>query len=214
MCVCVRLSVCVCAQASLAVFCVCVCVCVFDCVFFPLSLFVCPSWCLVAMPAYAGACLSSCKSLPDSQSQPLSLRTQAAASAAVMPSVVTWMKRRLQNGREYIERSLGRHGGAHQEAAYESERPASYKLTRALFLQLLGGVYLIAFASHFVQFEGLYGCDGILPVRQQLEMAKGLHWTLYPTLVRLHDSLDLDVYWVCNLLSVYDPKLETLNSEP
>jgi len=54
----------------------------------------------------------------------------------------------------------------------------------------------------FWQFEGLYGCDGILPVRQQLEMARRLHWTLYPTLVRFHSTLDLDVYWVCNFLSV------------
>ena len=95
-------------------------------------------------------------------------------------------------------------------AAYESERPASYNTTRAIFLQLLGCTYLIAFASHFVQFEGLYGCDGILPVQQQMEMAQGLHWTLYPTLVRFHSSLGLDVYWLCNFLSVVGLVLSAL----
>ena len=119
-----------------------------------------------------------------------------------MPSATKWLSRYLQRGKEYVERSLGKHGGAHQEAAYESERPASYKTTRAIFLQLLGCTYLIAFASHFVQFEGLYGCDGILPVRQQLDMAQRLHWTLYPTLVRLHSTLGLDAYWVCNCVSM------------
>ena len=94
--------------------------------------------------------------------------------------------------------------------AYESERPASYNITRSIFLQLLGGVYLIAFASHFIQFEGLYGCDGILPVRQQMDMAQGLHWSLYPTLVRFHSALDLDVYWVCNLLSIVGLVLSAL----
>jgi len=216
-----------------------------------------------------------------------------------------WVKRHFHNARDYVERSFGRHGGAHQEAgegvrrcacvrapapraclpalayaaapdgvpavagrargcagvhvpcrrlrprcgpaarvpaasparspprtrcgarrgcpppvrrgsdsgrgaAYESERPASYNTTRAIFLQLLGCTYLIAFASHFVQFEGLYGCDGILPVQQQMEMAQGLHWTLYPTLVRFHSSLGLDVYWLCNFLSVVGLVLSAL----
>jgi hypothetical protein len=121
-----------------------------------------------------------------------------------------WLRRQLQSGKEYIERRFGRHGGAHQEAAYENSRPASYNMTRALFLQLLGGVYLIAFASHFVQFEGLFGCDGILPVRQQLDMAERLHWTVYPTVVRLHTIVGLDAYWVCNFLSVVGLVLSAL----
>jgi len=124
--------------------------------------------------------------------------------------MLKWVRRRLQSAKEHVERSFGRHAGAHQEAAYESERPASYNTTRAVFLQLLGGVYLIAFASHFVQFEGLYGCDGIIPVRQQLDMAGRLHWTLYPTLVRLHGMLGLDVYWMCNFLSVVGLVLSAL----
>jgi len=158
-----------------------------------------------------------------------------------------WAKRVFWNVRDFVERSFGRSGGAHQEAgalrkasglrtaarpcahagerpevftpgsdarrcgaAYESERPASYNTTRAIFLQLLGCTYLIAFASHFVQFEGLYGCDGILPVQQQMEMAQGLHWTLYPTLVRFHSTLGLDVYWLCNFLSVVGLVLSAL----
>jgi len=44
----------------------------------------------------------------------------------------------------------------------------SYQLVAALFLRLLGLIYLIAFASIGVQIEGLAGSQGILPFSQEL----------------------------------------------
>jgi len=49
----------------------------------------------------------------------------------------------------------------------------SYQLVTALFLRLLGLVYLIAFASVGVQIEGLAGSQGILPFSQQLLYLEG-----------------------------------------
>ena len=48
-------------------------------------------------------------------------------------------------------------------------RPASYLLTRAMFLRAIGVVYLIAFISLFVQMDGLIGSKGILPVAPFLD---------------------------------------------
>jgi len=44
----------------------------------------------------------------------------------------------------------------------------SYQLVSALFLRLLGGIYLIAFASIGVQIEGLIGSQGIHPAAERL----------------------------------------------
>jgi len=49
----------------------------------------------------------------------------------------------------------------------------SYRLVTALFLRLLGLVYLIAFASIGLQIEGLAGSQGILPFSQQLLYLQG-----------------------------------------
>jgi len=43
-----------------------------------------------------------------------------------------------------------------------------YRLISALFMRLLGAIYLIAFASLGVQIEGLIGSQGILPVSERL----------------------------------------------
>jgi len=44
----------------------------------------------------------------------------------------------------------------------------TYRLISALFLRLLGGIYLIAFAALGVQIEGLAGSQGIIPIAQRL----------------------------------------------
>jgi lipase maturation factor 1 len=49
----------------------------------------------------------------------------------------------------------------------------SYQLVTALFLRLLGFIYLIAFASIGVQIEGLVGSRGILPFSQELLYLQG-----------------------------------------
>ena len=59
-------------------------------------------------------------------------------------------------------------------------------LVRALFLRLLGLVYGIAFASLWVQVDGLIGSQGILPAQEYLDLAAqqlgNQAWTQLPTL--------------------------------
>jgi hypothetical protein len=43
-----------------------------------------------------------------------------------------------------------------------------YQLVSALFLRLLGAIYLVAFASIGVQIEGLIGSQGIIPIGEKL----------------------------------------------
>ena len=52
--------------------------------------------------------------------------------------------------------------------------PDSYTLVRAVFVRLLGIVYLIAFASFGVQMVGLVGSDGILPAAEFLERVRDI----------------------------------------
>jgi hypothetical protein len=47
-------------------------------------------------------------------------------------------------------------------------KPVGYEITGALFLRLLGLVYLAAFASYWPQMTGLFGSRGILPLAQLL----------------------------------------------
>ena len=68
----------------------------------------------------------------------------------------------------------------------------SYHLVSAVFLRLLGVVYLIAFASLGVQLEGLVGSQGIIPIETRLaEFAATTDSTRYlhlPTLFWLNAS--------------------------
>jgi lipase maturation factor 1 len=63
---------------------------------------------------------------------------------------------------------------------------STYAVTRWLFLRALGLVYLIAFASLWVQIKGLIGSQGILPAEQSLQDLKGYlgseRYRLVPTL--------------------------------
>jgi len=56
------------------------------------------------------------------------------------------------------------------------ERP-SFHVSSALFLRLLGVVYLFAFASLWVQLDGLLGEDGILPAGEYLTRLETFHRT-------------------------------------
>jgi hypothetical protein len=58
---------------------------------------------------------------------------------------------------------------------------ADFRLTRWLFLRLLGIVYLAAFASLWVQVDGLLGSRGVLPVSDFLTTA--------------HHALGQEAYW-------------------
>lgn len=67
-----------------------------------------------------------------------------------------------------------------------------YRLITALFLRLLGVIYLIAFVSLGVQIEGLAGSEGILPFSEQLAQLQSRagieRWMQMPTLFWLNSS--------------------------
>jgi len=73
-----------------------------------------------------------------------------------------------------------------------SYQTAAYQLVSALFVRLLGVIYLIAFASIGVQIEGLAGSNGILPITARLsEFAQGAgieRFVQLPTLFWLNAS--------------------------
>ena len=52
--------------------------------------------------------------------------------------------------------------------------PSDYRLSRALFLRLLGAIYACAFASLLVQINGLVGSHGILPASEYLDSARAV----------------------------------------
>ena len=73
-----------------------------------------------------------------------------------------------------------------------SEPPPTTYFVRGLLLRLLAGVYLVAFASFWVQAEGLIGPRGILPVSGFLDAARQqigeqAYWQL-PTVLWLSGS--------------------------
>jgi hypothetical protein len=69
--------------------------------------------------------------------------------------------------------------------------PAPYQVSRWVFLRLLGLIYLCAFASLWVQLDGLIGSNGILPAERLMELAAtqlGGRIRLFPTLLWLGAS--------------------------
>ena len=77
---------------------------------------------------------------------------------------------------------------------------STYAVTRWLFLRALGLIYLIAFASFWVQVKGLIGSQGILPADQSLQALKGYlgseRYRLVPTLFWFGSS-DLALQLAC-----------------
>jgi hypothetical protein len=78
--------------------------------------------------------------------------------------------------------------------------PPSHRLSRWVFLRLLGLTYLIAFVSLAVQVTGLVGADGILPAGLYLDRLRdsygGQAYRLFPTLLWLSSS-DLALSGLC-----------------
>ncbi len=86
----------------------------------------------------------------------------------------------------------------------DPRRARSQFLARWLFLRLLGAIYLIAFASLWVQIDGLVGSGGILPAADYLAAVRqalgdGAFWQL-PT-ITLVDASDeaLDAYCLAGM---------------
>ncbi len=70
--------------------------------------------------------------------------------------------------------------------------PPSYRIAQGLFLRGMGGIYLIAFVSLWLQVDGLIGSGGILPVHDWLgQLREHLgpeRYRLLPTLCWFGDS--------------------------
>jgi len=79
--------------------------------------------------------------------------------------------------------------------------PATFFLTRNLFLRCLGAIYFIAFLSLGSQIHGLIGSNGILPIQPYLERVGqqlgGERYLFFPTLFWF-DASDLFLQWVCS----------------
>ena len=96
-------------------------------------------------------------------------------------------------------------GEAEPGAARAPEPPAGaasdpHAWSRAVFLRLLGGIYLAAFVSLWVQVEGLIGSRGILPYGELLELGRtrlgvSRYWVL-PTVLWLGGG-DAALHAVC-----------------
>ncbi len=95
-------------------------------------------------------------------------------------------------------RRVARRLGSHWLRAGRSPPPT--RAVRRLFLQCLGGVYLIAFTSLRGQLPGLYGRRGILPVGDYLERVRAAtgreRYRLLPSLLWL-DASDRGMARLC-----------------
>ena len=88
------------------------------------------------------------------------------AAAMVVPvltaaPLLTWQRRELLTAGRMLAR--------------RKTEPPSYVLTRELFVRLLGGVYLCAFASLWPQLRGLIGRNGVVPAAEYLEALEGAY---------------------------------------
>jgi hypothetical protein len=77
-----------------------------------------------------------------------------------------------------------------------------HRWTAAVFLRLLGAIYLVAFVSLWLQVDGLIGSRGILPIRELLDLARerlgpSRYW-VFPTVFWGGDS-DAALHVVCAL---------------
>src|SRR5581483_8149590 len=82
------------------------------------------------------------------------------------------------------------------------DKPLGYELAEALFLRLLGLVYLASFASFWPQMKGLFGARGILPIAQLLPAIRAELGTSavfqVPTFFWVSSS-DTALLWCCFL---------------
>ncbi|XP_069702878.1 lipase maturation factor 2-like isoform X1 [Periplaneta americana] len=79
------------------------------------------------------------------------------------------------------------------------------RYTRNLFLRGMSIVYLFAFTSFYVQIPGLYGNNGVLPARTQLDSkAKTLSARIHtkPTLLWLAPYIGLDTEYMMDVLAL------------
>jgi predicted DCC family thiol-disulfide oxidoreductase YuxK len=82
---------------------------------------------------------------------------------------------------------------------------STFAFSTSLFLRLIGVCYFAAFASLWVQIDGLVGSRGILPLGRYMEAARsqlqGVRWDLLPTLTWISGS-DGFLHFLCGAGSV------------
>ncbi|KAF5299715.1 hypothetical protein FQA39_LY11510 [Lamprigera yunnana] len=80
------------------------------------------------------------------------------------------------------------------------------RYTRNLYLRGMCVIYLFSFLSFYVQIPGLFGDNGILPVRSLLENNKYKSWSAkvhyQPTLLWLAPYLGLDTHYALDVLAL------------
>ncbi len=83
-------------------------------------------------------------------------------------------------------------------------------LTRSIFLRGMGLIYLFSFCSIYVQIQGLYGDEGILPVKEYINNVKSQHkeitFSFYPNLLLFSERINR------YLLSILNNKKKFLHS--
>ncbi|THD20105.1 Lipase maturation factor [Fasciola hepatica] len=79
-----------------------------------------------------------------------------------------------------------------------------YSIPKERFLIGISFIYLFAFASLYIQLPGLYGDNGVLPVRAVSLSAPSTVWEFfqYPNLIRLGPLIGIDAYHLLELLVV------------
>jgi lipase maturation factor 1 len=104
------------------------------------------------------------------------------------------------SGMEMLGRLVAQVDSWSQWLVGSADGRSTYAVTRWIFLRALGLVYLIAFASRWVQVKGLIGSQGILPADQSLQVLKGYlgseRYRLVPTLFWFGSS-DLALQLAC-----------------
>src|SRR5262249_29044228 len=80
-------------------------------------------------------------------------------------------------------------------------RENDYRISAWLFLRLLAVVYLAAFASLWVQIDGLIGSRGIVPAETFLQEARFQYgracYYLFPTLCWFSGAGDRNLHFLC-----------------
>ncbi len=115
---------------------------------------------------------------------------QHAPPFALLTEILYGLVARHRDGIDLLDRAI----------VGTETRPATYVLTRGLFLRSIGMIYLIAFLSLFAQIDGLIGSNGILPASNfttaVTQRFGATRWQIAPTLAYFNSS-DAFLHGLC-----------------
>jgi predicted DCC family thiol-disulfide oxidoreductase YuxK len=105
-----------------------------------------------------------------------------------------------ERGYDFVARHRAAAGRAARLLWGKERYPAQYRQVSALFLRVLGLIYLAAFVSFGLQVTGLIGSHGILPLQDELQNMTRQYgrdaWWLFPSVFWLNAS-DTALQLVC-----------------